>query len=60
MFNKIYRWFVKYDLEIGWFLTGWFTSEFFVDAGRGNWVGAAIDAVIVIINVSLYRGKRFD
>lgn len=55
--DKIYRWFVRYDLEINWFLTGWFTSEFFHDFAVGNWWGAVIDLIIIVVNVSLYKGK---
>lgn len=55
MLNKIYNWFVKYDVEIQWFLTGWFLNEFFVDLGRGNYVYAAIDLILVIVYISFYK-----
>ena len=55
MLNKIYRWFVKYDVEICWFLTGWFASEFFHDFAVGNWFGAIIDLILVIVNISFYK-----
>lgn len=58
MLNNIYRWFVKYDTEITWFLIGWFASQFFVDFGQGNWWSAVFDLVLILINVSLYKGQR--
>lgn len=55
MLTKIYRWFVKYDVEICWFLTGWFASELFHDVAVGNWFGAAMDLLLIILNVSFYK-----
>ena len=55
MFNKIYRWFVKYDVEICWFLTGWFAAEFFHDFAVGNWFAAIIDLILVVVNISFYK-----
>ena len=55
MWNKIYSWFIRYNSEINWFLTGWFAAYFCVDVSAGNWLGAAIDAVIVAANIAFYR-----
>lgn len=57
MFNKIYNWFVKYDTEICWFLTGWFSAYFVVDFSRGNWFGCLINLIIVVANISLHKGR---
>lgn len=55
MLKKIYQWFVRYDCEINWFLTGWFTSQFFVDFGQGNWFGCLVDLAFIVINVALWK-----
>lgn len=57
MWNKIYEWFVKYDVEIQWFLTGWFANEFFVDFGRGNYIFALVDLLLVVFYIALYKHK---
>ena len=58
MLNKIYQWFVKYDFEICWFLTGWFAAYFLVDFSQGNWFGCLIDLILVVVNVSFYKGRN--
>ena len=55
MLTKIKNWFIRYDFEICWFLTGWFTSQFFVDFSQGNWLGCLIDLIIVVINVAFRK-----
>lgn len=55
MLTKIKNWFIRNDFEIQWFLTGWFTSQFFVDFGQGNWVGCIIDLIIVTINIAFRK-----
>ena len=55
MLTKIKNWFIRYDFEIQWFLTGWFSAYFFVDLAAGNLLGAFIDLVIVAINISFRK-----
>lgn len=57
MLKSIYNWFVKYDTEITWFLTGWFSAYFLFDFSQGNWFGCVIDLILVFVNVSLYKGR---
>jgi hypothetical protein len=58
MLNKIYQWLVKYDFEISWFFIGYFTSEFFQDFARGNWVGVILDIVIIVLNYTMVQGRK--
>ena len=55
MLSKIHDWFVRYNFEITWFLTGWFSAYFLVDFSQGNWVGCAIDALLVTVNIAFYK-----
>ena len=55
MLKKIYNWFVKYDMEICWFLTGWFSAYFLVDFSQGNWFGCAVDLLLVAVNISFAK-----
>lgn len=58
MLNKIYQWLVAHDFQISWFFIGYFVSEFFQDAARGNWLGAVLDVVIVVLNYVMVSGRR--
>ena len=55
MLTKIKNWFIRYDFEICWFLTGWFANEFFHDFSIGNWLGATLDLIIVVVNMSFRK-----
>ena len=57
MLNNIRYWFIKYDVEISWFMIGWFLSEFFHDVAKGAWGYALFDLAILIINYAL-RTRR--
>jgi hypothetical protein len=58
MLDKIYQWLVAHDFQISWFFIGYFVSEFFQDFARGNWVGAVLDVVIVVLNYAMVRGQK--
>ena len=55
MLSKIRDWFIRYNFEITWFLTGWFSAYLVVDLSAGNLFGALIDLVIVVVNLSFGR-----
>ena len=55
MLSKIHDWFVRYNFEITWFLTGWFSAYFLVDFSQGNWLGCLIDLILVTVNISFYK-----
>ncbi len=57
MWNKIYNWLVAHDFQISWFFIGYFTSEFFQDFARGNWLGAVLDLFIIVLNYAMVKGK---
>ena len=57
MFNKLVNWVQTYDVEINWFLLGMFVVLFFDSLAVGNWVNAAIDAIIIASNYA-WRPKR--
>ena len=55
MWDKIYNWFIRYNTEISWFLTGWFSAYFLVDFSQGNWWGCLLDAILVVLNIKLSK-----
>jgi hypothetical protein len=52
MLSKLRQWGIENDYQITWFIIGSFTAWFLVDLGRGDYVGAAIDAFVVAVNVA--------
>ena len=55
MLNKIRNWFLRYDVEIGWFLTGWFSAYLLFDLSRGDLFAALIDLVIIVVNIAIWK-----
>lgn len=56
MFTKIRNWFLAHEMQVTWFIIGTFATWFLVDLGRQNYVGALVDAIIVIVNY-IYRPR---
>jgi hypothetical protein len=57
MLSKIRQWGRENDYQITWFIIGSFVSWFLVDLGRGDYLGATIDAVVVAINYAFRPGQ---
>ena len=56
MWENIRRWFKLNELPLTWFIIGVFAMCFVVDIGKQNYIGALLDAVIVVINY-IYRPR---
>ena len=56
MWNKLVAWFRYNELPLTWFIIGTFATWFIVDLERQNYVGAAVDVIIVVINY-IYRPR---
>lgn len=56
MLNKIRNWCVAHEMQLTWFIIGTFVTWFLVDLERQNYVGALVDAIIVVINY-IYRPR---
>lgn len=50
MWNKIRSWFHENDVQVAWFIIGNFAAWFVVDIGNQNFFGAAMDAIVVVVN----------
>ena len=56
MWNKIRIWLYENDRQLTWFIIGLFAMCFIVDIGKQNYIGALMDAIIVVINY-IYRPR---
>ena len=56
MLSKIRNWYVGNEMQLTWFFIGVFLSIFVADVEAGNYFGALLDAVIVVINY-IYRPR---
>jgi hypothetical protein len=48
--TTIRNWFKDNEMQLTWFFIGVFGTYFVVDMGNQNYVGALLDAVIVVVN----------
>jgi hypothetical protein len=53
--NKFFKWFVENNLQINWFLIGYFFSIGLTALAEGNYSGAAIGFGFALANYLLNR-----
>jgi hypothetical protein len=49
----MFDWFRRNGYEISWFVIGWLAFACLNEIGKGNYVWAAIDAILVLINYQM-------
>jgi hypothetical protein len=50
MFDNFRRWYLRNYESITWFLIGFVTLNLFNNIGRGNWMLALFDVIIIAAN----------
>ncbi len=55
MFDKIINWYQNYHGEISWFVIGFLINGCLINLLRGDYIAAAINAILAYCNYSVYK-----